>query len=265
MPVRKVARSVLSGEAEGVFSALPLNVLANLRRRNSENALVWNLVYPLAQTRVPLALFLGLTPLWGTVGEPTPEDLLEPFYWGYNLEGERLPELSETLREVDGAGPSTEVDLFLLGRQALVLVEAKHLSRFGRCHRYTAGRCPEIHLDSTGLGPCRYWEPGPSAFSPRLDFVSRPTPESASPTCNRHYQLGRTLLVGHRLAERLGRILHLWVIAPRGRWSTLERDWLDFADRVSDTELWKRMRVLAWEDVAELGRANLLQGDRPPP
>ncbi len=254
MPARRLPKSILSGEAEGVFSALPQNVLANLRRAHSENALVWNLIYPLAQMRLSSGAFLQLAPLWGTAGESAPDEALEPFYWGYNLAGDRLSGLQETLDEVDGPGRKTEVDLYLLGERALVLVEAKHLARFGHCRRYAAGRCPEIHSEAASLGACRYWEAGPSAFSADLDFGPRPTPESTSPPCDRHYQLARTVLVGRRMAECLGRGPHLWVILPRARWRALEREWLDFADRVIDAALWRRLRVFAWEDVADLAR-----------
>jgi hypothetical protein len=252
---RRLPKSVLGGEAEGVFAALPHTVLANLSRGNSENALVWNLIYPLAQTHIALASLQGLAPLWGTAVESGDDDSLEPFYWGFNLQGERLPGLREALKKVDGAGNPTEVDLFLLGRRVLVLVEAKHLSSFGHCHRYAAGRCPEIHVDTVpNASACRYWLDGPSAFSSQLEFGTRPTPESPPPPCDRHYQLGRTLLVGKRLAEGLGRELHIWLILPRERWRAREREWVDFADRVADASLWRRLRVLAWEDVAGLSR-----------
>lgn len=255
MAKRRLPRSILSGEAEGVFSSLPHTVLANLRRGNSENALVWNLIYPLAQTRISLARLLEVVPLWGTASEHDDDDSLEPFYWGFNLQGERLTGLRQALKEVDGAGNPTEVDLYLLGQRVLILVEAKHLSRFGHCHRYASGRCPEIHGGALPEAtPCRYWLEGPSGFSAHLDFGARPNPESIGPACDRHYQLGRTLLVGQHLALSLGRELHLWIILPRERWRALEREWLDFADRVSDASLWRRLRVLAWEDVAGLDR-----------
>lgn len=253
---RRLPRSILSGEAEGVFGALPHTVLANLRRGNSENALVWNLIYPLAQTRISFARLVNVAPLWGTASDNEADDSLEPFYWGFNLQGERLTGLRQALQEVDGPGNPTEVDLYLLGQRVLVLVEAKHLSRFGHCHRYASGRCPEIHVEAVpDAAPCRYWLEGPSEFSAHLNFGIRPNPEAIGPACDRHYQLGRTLLVGQRLAQSLGRELHLWIILPRKRWRGLEREWLEFADRVADAGLWRRLRVLAWEDVAGLAQA----------
>jgi hypothetical protein len=60
------------------------------------------------------------------------------------------------------------------------------------------------------------------------------------------------LLVGTSLATRLRLQLHLWLIVPRGRWRSFEKDWLDFSDRVRDDKLWRRLRVIAWEDVREL-------------
>jgi hypothetical protein len=45
---------------------------------------------------------------------------------------------------------------------------------------------------------------------------------------------------------------HLWLIIPKGRWRSFERDWLDFSNRLKDDELWRRLRVIAWEDVRGL-------------
>ena len=79
-----------------------------------------------------------------------------------------------------------------------------------------------------------------------------PTPDSESPACNRHYQLAHTLIIGHKLADLLGREFHLWVFTPRSHWSRLEKDWLDFSERVKDDSLWRRLRVIAWEDIQEM-------------
>jgi hypothetical protein len=178
------------------------------------------------------------------------EEALSPYYWGYEVGGERLPGLDAVLEAVDGSGQQTEVDLFLLGEHDLVLVEAKRNGGLGRCGRYLSVRCPEIHLPSTA--GCRYWETPAALFSDLLALGSRPTPDSGSPPCNSHYQLARTLKVGERLAARLNRQLHLWLWVPAARWAALERDWLDFADRVTEAQLWKHLRVLDWEAIRRL-------------
>ena len=55
--------------------------------------------------------------------------------------------------------------------------------------------------------------------------------------------------MGRALSGMLERELHLWMLIPGKRWSSFERRWLDFCERIQDDELWRRMRVLAWEDV----------------
>jgi hypothetical protein len=193
---------------------------------------------------------MGIIPLWGTPDFSVPEDFLDPFFWGYNINGDRLPHLDQILDEIDGPGNQTEVDLFLLGNTTLILIEAKHRSGLGRCSRYATGRCPEIH--STGDDVCRYWEEGEQRFDRLINFGDRPDIESESPPCDRHYQLGRTLLVGERLARRLHRDFQLWMIVPRGRWRSIEKPWLDFVNRFNDDQHWRRSRVLGWEDVRDL-------------
>jgi hypothetical protein len=250
------SRRILLGTDEPIFSVLPESVLANLRQPASENALLWNLVYPLAQPSISLTDLLRLHPLWGTsILHETSQDVLTPYFWGFSISGERLPLLDEALMEIDGPGPQTEVDLFLAGSRNLILIEAKHLSNLGRCSRYTRHRCPEIHLRSDEHPVvCSYWEGTASNFSLHLDFEPRPTSGETSPPCYRHYQLARTLLLGQILGSRLGLSFHLWLIIPKGRWKGLKRAWLDFTDRVRDHDLWRRMRVLAWEDVREWPR-----------
>jgi hypothetical protein len=55
------------------------------------------------------------------------------------------------------------------------------------------------------------------------------------------------------LAANTGRTLHLWLLAPRRIWARqLQGDWIDFADRVRKADVWRRMRVIAWEDVSQL-------------
>ncbi|MGH2619172.1 MAG: hypothetical protein ACRDHG_01200 [Anaerolineales bacterium] len=240
---------MLAGSAEPVFRVLPQRILEDLRHPRSESSLLWNLVYPRAQPTLSLRSLLELSPLWGTqlgLGD----EGLRPYYWGYDVSGERLDGLDSVLEAVDGSGQQTEVDLFLLGERQLVLVEAKRSGGLGRCGRYLSGRCPEIHLpDQAG---CRYWEIPAATFSNSLAFGSRPTPESDSPSCNRHYQLARTLKVGSALAAELNRKLHLWLWAPRARWPALETDWLDFADRVTEAAIWRHLRVLDWEAIRTL-------------
>ncbi|OGO49537.1 MAG: hypothetical protein A2Z30_05585 [Chloroflexi bacterium RBG_16_64_43] len=252
---RRMAR-ILNGTMEPVFAALPESVLDNLRRPASENALLWNLIYPLARPSLSLAQLLGLQPLWGSPVLEPQEDALSPFFWGHALTGERLPDLDRALAEVDGKGHATQVDLFLAGARNLVLVEAKHLGSFGRCGRFARGRCPEISPGpGGGTAPCRYWEVEPSRFSAVLDFGDRPMPEGAAPPCATHYQLARTLLLGRWLAQHQASTLHVWAIIPRTRWPALQMTWLEFVGRIRDEALWRRCRVLAWEDVRSLAEA----------
>ena len=251
---RPESRRILFGADEPIFAALPERVLANLRHPASENALLWNLLYPLAQPDLKLSDFLKLRPLWGTSAlTEVDDDCMTPYFWGYSVAGERLSLLDEILRDVDGVGQKTEVDVFLVGRRNLVLVEAKHMSGLGHCSRYGRQRCPEIHTSDSDPGDgCRYHKEGKANFQVHMSFDLPTAPKSHSPPCNRHYQLGRTLLVGNALAEHLERILHLWLIIPRSRWRSFETDWLDFIDRVRDDKLWRRMRVLTWEDIQQI-------------
>lgn len=244
---------ILAGHDEPIFDALPGNVLANLRRRGSENSLLWNLMYPLAGPTLSLIDMLGVRPLWGTAAlSPGQDDPLRPYFWGYDLEGKPLPQLKDALEVVDGPGPATEIDLLLLGDHNLVAVEAKRGSGFGRCSRYGRGECPEIHGGSDDGTTCRYWQEPQARFARWLDVGERPQPGDWRPPCDRHYQLARTLTVGRELARRMELNFHLWAIVPRAGWRRLERTWIDFADRVLEAEQWRRLRVLAWEDLAQL-------------
>ncbi len=247
-------RWILDGEREPIFSALPQTVLANLRPSRSEGALVWNVFYPLNVPRLCLSEMLALPPLWGTPASDSSASPFEMFFWGYAIDGSPMPGLQEALLDVDGEAAQTEVDLFLSGGSTLIAVEAKRGASPGRCKRYQWGRCPEVH-PAPGRGPCRYWEHGPQFFGNLLDAGVRPGPDSSAPACSVHYQLFRTLLVGAQLAKRHERGFGMWLIVPKARWPSLEPEWLDFAERVRPDELWRRLRVIAWEDVLTLGRA----------
>ncbi len=198
--------------------------------------------------------FLNIRPLWGAPNkEKKADDALIPYYWGYDVDGKRLSRLDDVLLMIDGSGPKTEVDLYFLGERNLILVESKRKSGFGRCSRFTKRRCPEMHLAvGDDWSPCRYWEVEKSRFTNHLAMRPRPKPDSEPPTCNRHYQLARTLTIGRELADLLEREFHLWVFAPRSYWSKLEKDWLDFAECVQDDSLWRRLRVIAWEDIQKI-------------
>lgn len=286
-PMLRPLRGVQSGAEEPVLRQLPQRVLHDLGRRGTESALLWNRIYARATPHIALADLLELPRLWGSSLAPI-DDHLEPYYWGFNLAGQRMDELDAASSEVDGPGASTEVDLFLLGSSELLLIEAKTNASPGRCSRYAGGRCPEIHgapssdagaslergsnqpaagggepatvrgrralggHETPDLEPCRYWEAEQARFSHWLDFGPRPAPETAAPPCDRHYQLGRTLLLGLRLAERLNRRMHLWLLLPERRWSQLQPTWLDFVERVRPAELWRRMRVISWEALGSL-------------
>jgi hypothetical protein len=251
---RPSPKRILSGSDEPIFNVLPQRVLANLRTPTSENALLWNLIYPLAQPTISMSNLLHLRPMWGTSSLPeTVDDELTPYFWGYSVEGDRLLHLDEALEEVNGPGLKTEVDLFLMGERNLILVEAKHIGGLGRCKRFANLHCPEIHRDAEELtNVCRYWEDDTASFGLHLKFGPRPEPGEEIPPCHRHYQLARTLLVGISLTMRLQLQHHLWLIVPKGRWRSFERDWLDFSERLRDDGLWRRLRVIAWEDVRDL-------------
>lgn len=245
-----VPRAILAGEQEGAFDNLPETVIANLRRAHSENARLWNTFYPRPGSGLRLASLTAAKPLWGSSLEASGDDLLEPYFWGFNAGGQPLPGLEQTLDEVDGPGPRTEVDLVLLSASNLILVEAKNLSTLGRCGRFQRRVCPEIHLSADHwLERCRYWEVPEARFDRLLEFGPRPGPGAPAPPCSRHYQLARTLLVGDALARRHALRLHVWLLLPRERWSALERTLLDFAERVRDPDLWKRLRVVAWDGI----------------
>ncbi len=243
---------ILAGSDEPVFRVLPQRVLEDMKYSRSESSLVWNSIYPRAQPTLELAQLLSLTPLWGSSIEPI-SDRLIPYYWGFNQEGVRLRNLDRVLDAIDGPGPRTEADLFLLGEGELVLVEAKRMARLGRCGRYGSARCPEIHGIPSGSS-CRYWAHNESLFSAVLDLGLQPERDDPAPACDAHYQLARSTLIGTALAKRLKRRLHLWLIVPRKRWGALERDWIDFSERIKDDRLWRRLRVLAWEDIHTLGQ-----------
>lgn len=243
---------ILAGSEEPVFRVLPQRVVDDMKHPRSESALVWNSIYPRAQPTIDLAQLLSLTPLWGSSIGPI-SDRLVPYYWGFDQDGRRLPNLDRVLDRIDGPGPRTEVDLFLLGEGELILVEAKHMAGLGKCGRFGSGRCPEIHAVPSSSS-CRYWTEDPSLFSTVLDLGLKPELDDPAPACDSHYQLARTALVGNALSRVLNRRLHLWLIVPRMRWGALERDWIDFSERISDDQLWRRLRVLAWEDIHALGR-----------
>jgi len=249
MSKRPLPKRILVGRDEGIFSVLPEDLILNFLSETSENALLWNTIYPLTLHGISLDRFLALRPLSGTSVDATDSDgYLTPYFWGYDVGGQRLQGLDDVLLEVDGPGPKTEVDLFLVGEHDLVLVEAKRMSSPGRCSRYANRRCPEIQ-SSEDQG-CRYWAEDSPSFEDVLDFGPRPEPESTIPPCAMHYQLARTLLVGLGLARRLKLRPHIWLILPRAKWKSAQVGWMDFVERIQDDATWSRMRVLAWEDVA---------------
>lgn len=247
-------KHILGGAREPIFEVLPAGILASMAVSGSENALLWNLFYPLAQPTLQMRDLIAIKPLWGTALPPDEfSDQLIPFFWGFGVEGDRFEGLDAVLESVDGAGPRTEVDLFLQGANHLVVIEAKNLAAPGRCSRYAAGACPEIHREETDTPKgCRYWDHGSARFEAALEFGERPVPGVASPACDRHYQLARTLLVGIGLAERLGLSLHMWLVAPLSSWPSLQRSWLDFAGRIREESIWRRLRVLPWEAIGAL-------------
>jgi hypothetical protein len=250
---RWLPRRVLHGEDEPIFSRLSADLISNLRSPTSEAALVWNTFYPRARPTLSLRQWLTVRPLAGTQHLDESDDQLQPFFWGWSVDGERLSGLDQALVEVDGSDAAgwTEADLILWGHRTVIVVEAKHQSGFGRCGRHEAGRCPEVHGRDRDAAGCRYWADTLANFDLHLEFGSRPQAGGERPPCAQHYQLARLLLLATRLAEDR-RVPHLWAVVPRRRWAALQREWDDFARRVRDEALWKRLRVLAWEDVPKL-------------
>jgi hypothetical protein len=262
-------KKILAGHDEPIFDKLSPDLVANLRSPRSENALIWNLIYPQARPGLSFARLSAIRPLHGTPLPATAEDTLIPYFWGWSIEGSRMEGLDEVGGSIDGG--QTEADLLLLGRDNLVLVEAKRFSGFGRCGRYLAERCPEIHryaqrapsdeLEAVDpmsephaeseAGECPYWSEPVARFDNLLDFGPRPDPSSSAPACSRHYQLARLLILGSTLAARLGRTFHLWGVVPQNEWKRLRPDWEDFVERLRDERVWRRARVLSWEEVAE--------------
>jgi hypothetical protein len=256
-------KHILVGLGERIFHVLPAGAIANMSMRGSESALLWNLIYPLARPTIALHDLMAIRPLWGTALSPDDyRDQLVPYFWGYGIDGDRLEGLDAVLGSVDGAGPRTEVDLLLRGAKHLVVVEAKNLAFPGRCSRFAAGRCPEVHrheTDDVRIG-CRYWVEDGAQFDLVLDFGQKPVPGVEPPPCDRHYQLGRTLLVGTALASRLGLSLHMWMMVPMRSWPSVERNWLDFVGRVRDESVWRRLRVLPWKRIRALSHGRSVAG-----
>jgi len=244
-PNRTLPR-IMHGEDEPIFQLLPETVLANLRQPASENALLWNILYPLARPTLSLGMLLDCAFLWGTA--QTREDELTPYFWGFDIEGSRLEELDEVLALAEGPGPKTEVDLFLRGKKNLILVEAKNRSGLGQCARYRSKRCPEV---DPSYGTCIYWTESPG-LQDVLRFEKPLPADEGVPACSRHYQLARTLLLGERLARRWGLDLHVWLFLPAARWRTLLPAWHDLTDHVRESGLWRNMRVIAWEELQAL-------------
>lgn len=240
---------VLAGEGERIFSFLPEEVVRNMKA-GSESAAVWNAFYPFASRGLSAQAWFEVPRRWGSMLPPIEDDTLTPFFWGWNVQGEPLPGLAEAAESIAGRQDRLEVDLFLRGARTLVAIEAKVGAAPGRCGRYDGGRCPEVH--GAG-GACRYWEDGPQRFAEAMDFGQRPGPGEESPPCAIHYQLARTLLLVQRLAAADHQVPYLCLLVPGRQWSSLMASWLDFAGRVRDEAMWRRLRVLAWEDLKSLG------------
>ena len=255
-PVRRRAvsapapKGVLAGDREPIFSFLSEEVRANMLRQGSESAVLWNAFYPFAHRGISLRDWLSQRPLWGSAPQAVEDDQLIPYFWGLHADGSPLEGLADTAWTIAGRDDRLEIDLLLLGSRHLVVVEAKVDGEAGRCGRYYAERCPEVH---GGGGTCRYWEDGPAAFDRVLDFGLRPErDQEARPPCATRYQLARTLLAVQHLARKKGLTPHFALLIPRRRWPALEAGWLDFAERVRDEAQWRRLRVLAWEDLMAL-------------
>ena len=246
-------KGILAGERELIFQYLPEEVRANMLRRGSESAALWNAFYPFAHSGLSLRAWLSLPRLWGSSAEGSDDDQLMPCFWGLTVDGQPLGGLAESASDVAGREDRLEIDLFLVGRRHLVAVEAKIDGAPGRCGRYDSGRCPEVHGPDAA---CRYWEDGPASFEAALDFGIRPVRDQEEPPpCAIHYQMARTLLGVENLARRKDLVPHLTLLMPQRRWPALRGGWQDFAERVRDEEQWRRLRVMAWEDLEGLKRS----------
>jgi len=243
-------RRVFHGQDEPVFRVLPERISENFKSGASENALLWNTFYP-RRSSLGLHALLELLPLWGTQVPPE-HDPLVPYFWGWSVEGQRLDHLDAVLQRIDGPGQKTEVDLFLVGGGNLIAIEAKNRAGLGRCSRYFANRCPEIHPDAASETRCIYWEPGAATFSSLLDFGTRPFPGSEQPPCAEYYQLSRTLLVVSELAAVMRLRPLLWMVVAESHWSGLKRRWVEFTDRMEDGDAWRGARVLSWRSIQQL-------------
>jgi len=138
-------KGILAGERELIFQYLPEEVRANMLRRGSESAALWNAFYPFAHSGLSLRAWLSLPRLWGSSAEGSDDDQLMPCFWGLTVDGQPLGGLAESASDVAGREDRLEIDLFLVGRRHLVAVEAKIDGVPGRCGRYDSGRCPEVH------------------------------------------------------------------------------------------------------------------------
>lgn len=241
---------IAAGDREPIFSRLSEEIVQNMRRPGSESAAIWNAFYAFAHTGIEARAWYGLPRLWGTAVVVPQDDRLTPYFWGLDVEGRPLEGLARSIEEIAGREDRLEVDLILKGANHLIAVEAKVDAEPGRCGRYLSGRCPEVHQVGS---PCGYWEPGPGRFDAHLDFGLRPIADmEEGPACSEHYQLGRTLLLVERLARQTGAAGSVCLLIPRRRWAAIRTTWLDFVDRVRDDGLWRRLRVLAWEDLKGL-------------
>jgi hypothetical protein len=245
-------KGILAGEREPLFRYLSEEVRLNMARHGSESAALWNAFYPFAHQGLSLRGWQRIRPLWGAASFSQDDDLLVPYFWGLSVDGTPLDGLADTAALVAGRDDRLEIDLLLMGARHLIAVEAKMEGEPGRCGRFDAGRCPEIH---GGGDDCRYWEDGASSFESYLDFGARPRKgQEAQPPCVVHYQLARTLLAVVKLAAMRGLTPHLALLIPRRRWAARQAAWQDFAERVRDEEQWKRLSVVAWEDLTAITR-----------
>lgn len=244
---------ITSGEREPIFSHLSEEIVRNMRQPGSESSAIWNAFYPFAHAGVESRAWHGVPRLWGTPAVDPGDDRLTPYFWGLDVEGRPMDGLAAAIGAIAGRDDRLEVDLILRGQRGIVVVEAKADAEPGRCGRYLGGRCPEVHQVGEA---CRYWEPGAAGFWPRLDFGPRPAADLAdAPPCSHHYQLGRTLLLAEHLGGALGLVPYLCLLIPRRRWPSIRSTWLDFAERVREEDAWRRLRVMAWEDLRVLVRS----------
>lgn len=195
-----------------VYDLLPLRTQTKILSPVSEDKLTWDCFFGLLRAGKLGTVLASLLKI--------PDENLKDarlVLWGFEIREDGAA-VCEPLRAVlsavenyrDGTpeGQKTEPDVIVVSGGSLLIAECKRRSTLGRCSRFEASRCPEIHIDRRKRPYCQYWTRGLR----ELIGFSRPVPATSDPECNRHYQLLRNYMIGDRLAAALGLPLQLMVV-----------------------------------------------------